>query len=228
MPPEDRVPRAVRVAAGRSPLTPIWRNDRGGLTYRLGADRFIKWAPHGEPALDIASEERRLHWAGEFAPVPTVVASGADSDGSWMVTGALPGQNALAPRWITDPKAAVAAIGRSVRALHDALPVESCPFSGSWVGSIETPPADQLVVCHGDPCGPNILLDDAGQCTGYVDLGDLGVADRWADLAVTIWNVESNFGPEWKSPLLQAYGVAPDPTRLAFYRRLWDRHIAKT
>ncbi len=45
-------------------------------------------------------------------------------------------------------------------------------------------PADRLVVCHGDACAPNTLIDDDGRCSGHVDLGDLGVADRWADLAV--------------------------------------------
>ena len=45
-------------------------------------------------------------------------------------------------------------------------------------------PALDLVVCHGDACNPNFLLADDGNFTGYVDLGGLGVADRWADLAV--------------------------------------------
>ena len=46
------------------------------------------------------------------------------------------------------------------------------------------PPADKLVVCHGDACAPNILLGEDGRWSGHVDLGLLGVADRWADLAV--------------------------------------------
>jgi aminoglycoside phosphotransferase len=39
---------------------------------------------------------------------------------------------------------------------------------------------------------PNTLIDDDGRCCGHVDFGDLGVADRWADLAVAAlspgWN----------------------------------------
>src|SRR5262249_13326173 len=42
------------------------------------------------------------------------------------------------------------------------------------------PPIDRLVVCHGDTCAPNTLIGDDGRCTGHVDLGALGVADRWA------------------------------------------------
>ncbi len=49
-----------------------------------------------------------------------------------------------------------------------------------------------------------------------------GVADRWADIAVAAMSTTWNFGPGWEEPLLAAYGVAPDATRLAFYRALWD------
>ncbi len=84
------------------------------------------------------------------------------------------------------------------------------------------PPADRLVVCHGDACVPNTLLDDDGCCVGHVDLGSLGVADRWADLAVATWSTQWNYGPGWEETLLDAYGVGPDGERLRYYRLLWD------
>ncbi|MDZ8275103.1 phosphotransferase [Microbacterium aquimaris] len=43
---------------------------------------------------------------------------------------------------------------------------------------------DRAVVCHGDACCPNTVIDDDGQVTGHVDLGALGITDRWADIAV--------------------------------------------
>jgi aminoglycoside phosphotransferase len=84
------------------------------------------------------------------------------------------------------------------------------------------PPIDALVVCQGDACAPNTLLDDDGRCTGHVDLGALGVADRWADLAVATWSLDWNFGPGWQDLFLDAYEVAPDPRRTEYYRLLWD------
>ena len=45
------------------------------------------------------------------------------------------------------------------------------------------PDDEDLVVCHGDFCPPNVLLQRA-RVTGYVDLGELGAADRWWDVAV--------------------------------------------
>ncbi|MDH6227851.1 aminoglycoside 3'-phosphotransferase [Streptomyces sp. MJP52] len=84
------------------------------------------------------------------------------------------------------------------------------------------PPVDRLVVCHGDACAPNTLVGDDGGPAGHVDLGALGVADRWADLAVATWSTGWNYGPGWEEPLLDAYGVAADPERTAYYRALWE------
>ena len=86
----------------------------------------------------------------------------------------------------------------------------------------DIPPADRLVVCHGDACAPNTLVGDDGSCIGHVDLGRLGVADRWADLAVATWSTVWNYGPGYEDLLLAKYGIAPDPECTAFYRRLWD------
>ncbi|MFI9270259.1 aminoglycoside 3'-phosphotransferase [Kitasatospora sp. NPDC052896] len=86
----------------------------------------------------------------------------------------------------------------------------------------DVPPVDGLVVCHGDACAPNTLIADDGSCSGHVDLGALGVADRWADLAIATWSTRWNYGPGWEEPLLEAYGVAPDPERTRYYRLLWE------
>jgi aminoglycoside phosphotransferase len=86
----------------------------------------------------------------------------------------------------------------------------------------DVPPVDRLVVCHGDSCAPNTLIGDDGRCSGHVDLGCLGVADRWADLAVATWSTQWNYGPGWEVPLLEAYGVEPDPERTIYYRLLWE------
>jgi kanamycin kinase len=86
----------------------------------------------------------------------------------------------------------------------------------------QIPPIDRSVVCHGDACLPNTLLSADGGCTGHVDLGTMGVADRWADLAVATWSTVWNYGPGSEESLLDGYGVAPDPERTSYYRLLWD------
>ena len=78
------------------------------------------------------------------------------------------------------------------------------------------------MVCHGDACNPNFLLDEAGRCVGYVDLGRLGVGDRWADLAPALLSLGWNFGEGWESAFLDGYGIAIDRTKQDFYTRLWE------
>lgn len=85
----------------------------------------------------------------------------------------------------------------------------------------DPPPIDRLVVCHGDTCAPNALIGEDGRFTGHVDLVELGVADRWADLAIATWSTTWNYGPGWEEPVLDAYGIAPDPDRTFYYRVLW-------
>ena len=234
--PDPRLPAPAavqRLATGR-PVRAVWRNELGGLTFEIGAadERlFAKWQPQGT-AIDLDAEAARLTWAAPYTPVPRVLERGADDDGEWLVTAGLPGDTAVADRWKADPRTAVVAIGEGLRAMHDAMPVDGCPFSWSVPDRIATangrptlgdaPPIDQLVVCHGDACAPNTLVGDDGRWTGHVDLGALGVADRWADLAVATWSTQWNYGPGWEEPLLAAYGVAADPQRTDFYRRLWD------
>lgn len=83
------------------------------------------------------------------------------------------------------------------------------------------PRTENLVVCHGDYCLPNVLLD-AWRPVGFVDLGELGVADRWWDLAVGAWSVAWNVGPQYEGLFWEAYGIAPDWERIDFYRLLYD------
>ncbi|WP_328770253.1 aminoglycoside 3'-phosphotransferase [Streptomyces sp. NBC_00286] len=236
-----RVPAPIAELAGDRPLLPVWLNQLGGLTFRIGDDRdqgrlFAKWAPTGS-GLDLPAEVERLCWARDFTPVPRVREYGADADGAWLVTYALAGESAVSPRWQADPATAVRALGAGLRALHDQLPVADCPFSWSVEHRLErarrsglavpsdlpdAPPIDRLVVCHGDACAPNTLLHDDGSWSAHVDMGALGLADRWADLAVATWSTEWNYGPGWDDTLLDGYGIEPDPQRTDFYRRLWS------
>jgi kanamycin kinase len=84
------------------------------------------------------------------------------------------------------------------------------------------PAIDRLVVCHGDPCAPNTIIAPDASPGGHVDVGSLGVADRWADLAVASMNLDHNYEPGWEAEFFMAYGVAPDTERMAFYRFLWE------
>jgi kanamycin kinase len=212
------VPALVRAAAGGDELVPVWRNELGGLTYRAG-DRYLKWSPLGAP--DLEHERARLVWAASFHAVPEVLDLHRDDEAQLLVTRALPGRPAVD----VEPRVAARAVGEGLRALHEELPAGSCPFTWSAEerGGVDVPPVDRLVVAHGDACVPNTLVGPDDGWTAHVDLGRLGLADRWADLAVASANLDANFGPgRWQAEFFAAYGIARDEERIRFYRELWD------
>jgi kanamycin kinase len=230
------------------PVECVWRNELGGLTFAVGGgtvpDRYVKWAAPGSALRGAASsallaEAERLEWAAPWIRVPQVL--DADPAGRWLLTAAIPGTSAVDPRWVAEPVIAARAMGRGLRALHDALPVEGCPFDWSVTvrvreaqdsglelpaGLLAPPAVDRLVVAHGDACAPNTLLDAAGGFLAHVDLGRLGVADRWADLAIATYSLGFNFVPpdgvDLEQELLDAYGIERDDPRIHYYRALWD------
>jgi kanamycin kinase len=242
--PPDVPAVVARLAAGR-PVRAIWINELGGVTFRVGQGpfdaEFVKVA--GTDDAVFAGEAERLRWAARYVSVPHVLGWGIDGGRAWLRTRALPGRPAVHPRWLAAPDVAVRAIGAGLRLLHDRLPASSCPFEWSVDGRLARlsasararlgppPPIDRAVVCHGDACAPNTLIGDDGRCCGHVDLGELGVADRWADLAVATLSLGWNYpGRRWDEEFFAAYGAEPDPVRIDYYRRLWnasDEHWAE-
>ncbi|MEV8025056.1 aminoglycoside 3'-phosphotransferase [Microbacterium sp. NPDC080220] len=237
IPPADApVPPIVRRLARDAALLPVWENKLGGQTFRTDDDRFIKIGPvHLETSM--ADEAERMAWAAPYVRVPTVIEQGDDGETEWLVTRALTGLSAVDPTWVARPETAVRAIGEGLHALHESLPAASCPFDWTVPSRVanaaargvvvpdelrEAPPIEQLVVCHGDACAPNTLIGDDGRWSGHVDLGQLGLGDRWGDIAVAAMSTGWNYGPGWDGLLLEAYGVAPDEERIAYYRDLWN------
>ena len=203
------LPDEVAALIGDEPAELVWLNLDGGLTVRL-SERYLKWSPS-----PLTAELERLRWAAGRHPVPRVL----DSGDTWMLTAAIDARSAVE----TDPLTAARALGTGLRALHE-LPVNDCPFewSAEQRGGVNAPPIDRLVVCHGDACVPNTLVDAAGQWVAHVDLGSLGLADRWADLAVASMSLGWNFGDGLEAAFFEAYGVERDELRIRFYRSLWN------
>jgi len=193
------------VAAGR-PAREVWENEVGGRTFEVGsgADRcFVKWTPAAS-GISLADEAARMAWAVPFTPVPRVIGQGADQAGSWLVTAALPGQSAVMPRWQADPAAAVAAIGRGLRAMHDALPVRDCPFS--WMA------ADRLAeACCRARQG---LLDPADWHEEHQPLSTRRALDLVADIppADRLVVCHGTTGPGGNAPCWTPTGSGPTRT----------------
>ncbi|WP_394832348.1 aminoglycoside 3'-phosphotransferase [Pendulispora rubella] len=87
------------------------------------------------------------------------------------------------------------------------------------------PSNEDVVVCHGDFCLPNVLVaDDGTTVTGLLDVGRLGLADRYADLALMSRSLASPMNEQYDDDDVQRfftrYGADPADERIAFYRLL--------
>lgn len=82
------------------------------------------------------------------------------------------------------------------------------------------PPPGERVVTHGDFSLGNLLLDETGVATGVIDVGRLGVADPYQDVAI-LWQNLGEFGEGAQRRLLAAIDREPvDRQRLEFHRCL--------
>ncbi len=227
--PDGVPPVVLALAAEHGDARLVWRNELGGLTFRLGDGPYVKWSPRpAGPALD--RERDALGWLAGRHPVPAVLDHGTDEGQQWLLTAPLPGEHAVGDRWRARRSEAIAAIATGLRAVH-ALPLDVVPADRageSWAartppGLGPRPPLVDPVVVHGDACAPNTLVDDTGRWVGHVDLGDLGVGDRWADLAVASLSLDWNFGEGHQPEFFAAYGLEPDEGRITYYRTLWEQ-----
>lgn len=87
---------------------------------------------------------------------------------------------------------------------------------------------EDVVLCHGDASLPNLFLDPVTwQPTGIVDVGRLGLADRYLDLALAARSIADDrnpgYGTEAAAAFWSGYGWEPsavDHDAIAFYQLL--------
>ena len=195
------------VCALSADATPVWVHGLGGVTWRL-SHSYLKVGPGHH-----AAEAERLAWLGSLDlpfHVPGVLGVGPDHLHTTLIDTAPP----LNP---ADPGAAAHALGRALRMFHDAVPLEGCPYVWGPLRGDE-----DLVVCHGDACNPNWLLGADLGFVGTVDLGNLGVADRWADIAPAVQSLAWNGMEGQDATFPRGNGIELDEGKFSHYLERWN------
>ncbi len=90
-------------------------------------------------------------------------------------------------------------------------------------------PTEDLVLTHGDYCLPNIFAED-DKINGFIDLGKMGPADRWQDIAIALRNIDHNFAGKHNGGkryfdfkpemLLDELGIEMDKDKYRYYMLL--------
>lgn len=82
------------------------------------------------------------------------------------------------------------------------------------------PPKAELVFTHGDYCLDNLIYND-GKLSGFVDLGNGGIADKYQDLALAVRSILDNFTLDHVELFYKVYGIRNiDKSKLEFYTLL--------
>jgi aminoglycoside phosphotransferase len=85
-----------------------------------------------------------------------------------------------------------------------------------------TPPAEDIVLVHGDAKFDNLMLDDEGN-VGFIDCGRCGRGDRYLDLEAVIGDIDEYFGAPWIEKFALDYGeVELDAAKLRFFSDLYE------
>ena len=90
-------------------------------------------------------------------------------------------------------------------------------------------PEEDIVLTHGDFCLPNIFASE-DRISGYIDLGKMGPADRWQDIAIALRSLEHNAAGYYNegkpyfefepNMLLDRLGIEMDREKNTYYRLL--------
>lgn len=126
---DDSIPQIVVELAGDCSPELVWRNELGGLTFRIDG-QFLKWNPR-RTGIDLELERARLAWLSNRHPAPCVLASGSDDEAQWLLTAAVPGESAVGDTWRARRVEAIRAIAIGLRTIH-AIPIDD--FPAHWTG----------------------------------------------------------------------------------------------
>lgn len=118
---------------------------------------------------------------------------------------------------------------------HGLTDFSRCEPSTFGPGGFESPekllfwlennkPPLETVFSHGDCCLPNIFFAE-GRVSGFIDLGDAGIADRWRDLALCYRSLKHNTDGTWghalagfrPERLFDYLDLRPDWEKLRYY-----------
>ena len=83
---------------------------------------------------------------------------------------------------------------------------------------------EDLCFSHGDISLPNIFADE-GKFSGFIDVGDCGIADRWFDIAIVIRSIIRNFGEEYVQEFLDKLGFKYDKFKFDYYMLLMQLYL---
>jgi len=77
---------------------------------------------------------------------------------------------------------------------------------------------------HGDTSLPNIFALN-NKFSGFIDVGECGVADKWFDLAICEKSIKRNYGEEYISKFYERLNIIPDRKKIDYYLLMMELYL---
>ncbi len=83
---------------------------------------------------------------------------------------------------------------------------------------------EELCFSHGDTSLPNIFAHN-NHFSGFIDVGECGVADKWFDLAICEKSIKRNYGEEYISKFYEKLNIIPDREKINYYLLMMELYL---
>lgn len=167
------------------------RSSEVNEVFHLGCDSanfVLKIGPN------LRREYECLRWLKGRLPSPRPLGLTTHGAVDALLMSAIAGDDLAALSVSLRPQTVISRLAVALRAVHN-LSIADWPFGGNGT-----------MLVHGDACLPNFLYN--GDClSGYIDVGDMTIAEVEVDLAAAVWSLQRNLGPGYGLDFLQEYGM---------------------
>ena len=83
---------------------------------------------------------------------------------------------------------------------------------------------EELCFSHGDTSLPNIFSLNC-KFSGFIDVGECGIADKWFDLAICEKSIRRNLGEKYVSKFYEELNIIPDRKKSDYYLLMMELYI---
>ncbi len=195
-----------------------------------------------------------LRWLDGKIAVPKIIQSNTVNDVDYLLMSKINGKMSCDEEYMNQPELVISALADGLKILW-SVEITECPIvhtiddmlieakkhiseieNKQWNGTFDTPEEqlewlmshrykEDFVFSHGDYCMPNVMLEN-GKVSGFIDMAQCCVADRWYDITMCLQSMERNFSGFFNGRRYDGYdekiffeilGITADREKIKFH-----------
>jgi len=162
---------------------------------------------------DILLREKQMNdWLNNKIPCTKSICFIEENNKYYYLRTCINGKSLIDDKYINNPSLLIDILSKAINLLEQ-LDKYNCPIKS--IDNIGN------AFIHGDLCLPNIYVDDNNEITGFIDLGNSGLGDRWYDYSWLIWSFQYNLKTDkYTKDLLEKLNIK-------FNQDIYNKYIPK-